>query len=124
MLRVGRPLLRPISCRSTRRPSSFPSLLLQALDLVLIGKYPSRQEHSIRYVWLQFDKNGNTGGCQATYTVISSSDAEPPTCQNVTFPLGTLDVDAAVANGPLSQYGWVDQVIFDVKPEQRRPHSN
>jgi hypothetical protein len=31
-------------------------------------------------------------------------------CNNATVPLGPLDVDATVNNGPLSQYGWVDQV--------------
>lgn len=58
----------------------------------------------------QFDKNGNTGGCQATYTVIPSATIDSTSCTNVTFPTGPLDVEAAVANGPMSQFGWIDQV--------------
>ena len=57
----------------------------------------------------QFDKNGNTGGCQAMYTMIANTTATP-SCNNVTFPLGPLDVDATVSSGPLSQYGWIDEV--------------
>ena len=56
----------------------------------------------------QFDKNGNTGGCQATYTVIANTTGTP-SCGNVTFP-HTLSIDAQVNNGPISQYGWVNQV--------------
>lgn len=59
--------------------------------------------------FVQFDTNGNTGGCQGMYTMIANNTATP-SCNNVTFPLGPLDVDAAVSSGPLSQYGWVDQV--------------
>jgi hypothetical protein len=54
---------------------------------------------------LQFDSYGNTGGCQATYTVIPGTTS----CSNVTFPT-TLDVVGEVENGPISEYGWVDQV--------------
>ena len=56
----------------------------------------------------QFDSMGNTGGCQATYTVIPPLST-PANCSNVTFP-GVLDVEATHDNGPLSQYGWIDQV--------------
>lgn len=58
---------------------------------------------------LQFDKNGNTGGCEAMYTMIANTTATP-SCANATFPLGPLDVDAVVSDGPMSQYGWVNSV--------------
>lgn len=61
----------------------------------------------------QFDRNGVTGGCQAVYTVIPSSNStvnSAPSCQNVSFPAGALDVVGIVDNGPMSQFGWVDQV--------------
>ncbi|KAJ6604254.1 hypothetical protein DFH09DRAFT_1300501 [Mycena vulgaris] len=70
------------------------------------------------YQICMFDKNGNTGGCEAVYTMIANTTATP-SCNNVTFPLGPLDVDAAVNNGPLSQYGWVDQVAPALHP----PHN-
>lgn len=62
---------------------------------------------SIQYQICMFDKFGNTGGCQDTYTVIPSPST--PTCANVTFP-PQLSVTAVVDNGPMSQYGWIDQV--------------
>lgn len=76
-----------------------------------------------QYQICMFDKFGNTGGCQATYTVIPPTST--PTCGNVTFP-PQLGVAAVVDNGPMSQYGWVDQVsarsffinIFLTRPRQ------
>ncbi|KAK0465235.1 uncharacterized protein EV420DRAFT_1513490 [Desarmillaria tabescens] len=62
-----------------------------------------------------FDKNGYTGGCQATYSMIANT-TDTPSCSNVTFPLGPLNIDAEVANGPLSQYGWIDQVAPALHP--------
>ena len=59
------------------------------------------------FCWLQFDSNGNTGGCQATYTMIPPLST--PNCSNVTYPT-PLGVQATVDNGPMSQFGWVDQV--------------
>jgi len=53
-----------------------------------------------------FDSLGNTGGCQAPYTVIPPLST--PNCSNVTFP-PLLDVQATDENGPLSQFGWIDQ---------------
>lgn len=49
-------------------------------------------------------------GCQRVYTMIANTTVETPSCANVTFPLGPLDVDAKVSNGPLSQYGWIPEV--------------
>lgn len=49
---------------------------------------------------------GNTGGCQAVYTVIPPTSN--PTCNNVTYP-ETLSVSATENLGPLSQYGWPEQ---------------
>ncbi|KAJ7785927.1 hypothetical protein B0H16DRAFT_1488517 [Mycena metata] len=88
------------------------------------------------YQICMFDKNGNTGGCQATYTMIANTTSTP-SCNNVTFPLGPLDVDAVVHTGPLSQYGWIDQCtdieitpkngtapyIFTVAPALHPPHN-
>ncbi|KAI0063174.1 hypothetical protein BV25DRAFT_455500 [Artomyces pyxidatus] len=63
-----------------------------------------------QYQVCMFDKNGVTGGCQGIYTVIpSTSSQQPPTCNNVTFPAGAMDVDAYVAGGAFSQYGWIPQ---------------
>lgn len=64
---------------------------------------------SFFFCWPQFDKFGNTGGCQATYTMIPPLSI--PNCSNVTFP-PLLDVQATVDNGPMSQFGWVDQVSY------------
>lgn len=64
---------------------------------------------SILNVELQFDTNGNTGGCQATYTVIPNTTVTTPTCANVTLP-NLLSIDAQVDNGPMSQVGWINQV--------------
>ncbi|KIK71398.1 hypothetical protein GYMLUDRAFT_977208 [Collybiopsis luxurians FD-317 M1] len=63
------------------------------------------------YQICMFDSRGNTGGCQAIYTVIPSTNSSSLSCSNstVTFPLGPLDVDAEVATGALSQYGWPAQ---------------
>jgi len=74
------------------------------------------------YQICMFDSMGSTGGCQATYTVI------PPlalsalaNCSNVTFP-GVLDVEATHDNGPLSQYGWIDQCTdISVLPKNGTP---
>jgi hypothetical protein len=51
-----------------------------------------------------YDSKGQTGGCQASYTVTAASNT--PTCSNVTFP-ASLEVEALSSSGPLSQYGWV-----------------
>ena len=61
----------------------------------------------------QFDALGNTGGCQATYTVILPLST--PNCTNVTYP-PLLGVEATVDNGPMSQFGWVDQVSYQNHP--------
>ncbi|KAF8973517.1 hypothetical protein BDZ97DRAFT_374532 [Flammula alnicola] len=58
------------------------------------------------YQICMFDKFGNTGGCQNTYTVIPASTSS--TCANVTF-YPQLGVTAIVDNGPMSQYGFIDQ---------------
>ncbi|KAJ3718427.1 hypothetical protein C8R42DRAFT_723778 [Lentinula raphanica] len=72
------------------------------------------------YQICMFDSQGNTGGCQAIYTVIANTSNSSLSCSNSTlsFPLGPLDVDAEVTGGPLSQYGWIDQCtdITDLTP--------
>ncbi|KAJ7169510.1 hypothetical protein C8R46DRAFT_1089023 [Mycena filopes] len=72
------------------------------------------------YQICMFDKNGNTGGCQAMYTMIAN--ATTPSCNNVTFPLGPLDVDAVVNAGSLSQYGWIDECTdIQITPKNGTP---
>lgn len=44
------------------------------------------------------------------YTVIQNTTVSTPTCQNVTAPANPLQIVGTVANGPLSQYGFIDQV--------------
>lgn len=71
------------------------------------------------YQICMFDKNGNTGGCQATYSVIPATIT--PTCANVTFP-PLLSVNAQVDNGPMSQYGWIDQCSdISITPKNGTP---
>ncbi|KAG2023138.1 hypothetical protein CC2G_000826 [Coprinopsis cinerea AmutBmut pab1-1] len=60
------------------------------------------------YQICMFDKNGNTGGCQDVYTVTPSLSSQDPTCANVTLP-PQLEVEGIVNNGPISQYGWIEQ---------------
>ncbi|KAK0199696.1 hypothetical protein DFS33DRAFT_1388002 [Desarmillaria ectypa] len=61
------------------------------------------------YQVCMFDKNGYTGGCQGIYTMIANTTVNTPSCSNASFPLGPLEIDAQVQDGPLSQYGWVNQ---------------
>ena len=66
---------------------------------------------TLNYI-LQFDKNGYTGGCQRQYTMIANTTVDDVTCANATFPLGPLEIDAQVENGPLGMYSWVNQVRY------------
>lgn len=64
-----------------------------------------------QYQICMFDRYGNTGGCQAVYTVYPAlnSTEGSPTCGNITAP-PALDVNGTtVATGPLSPYGWIPQ---------------
>ncbi|EKM83616.1 hypothetical protein AGABI1DRAFT_96597 [Agaricus bisporus var. burnettii JB137-S8] len=71
------------------------------------------------YQICMFDKNGHTGGCQDVYTVIPSNGS--PSCANVTFP-SPLDVEATVENGPLSQFGWIEQCTdIALMPQNGKP---
>ena len=61
----------------------------------------------------QYASNGVTGGCQQIYTVYQRPNTtlnDPPTCQNLTYPSGALDVKATGSDGSWSAYGWYDQV--------------
>ncbi|KAF5336834.1 hypothetical protein D9611_003450 [Ephemerocybe angulata] len=60
------------------------------------------------YQICMFDSNGNTGGCQDTYTIIPSSSSTPVNCANATIP-NQLDVEGIVQDGPISRYGWIPQ---------------
>ncbi|KAJ7102317.1 hypothetical protein B0H15DRAFT_768478 [Mycena belliarum] len=89
------------------------------------------------YQICMFDANGASGGCQSMYTMIANATTAAPSCNNVTFPLGPLDVAATVNTGPLSQYGWIDECsdiqvtpkngtppyIFTVAPTLHPPHN-
>jgi len=71
------------------------------------------------YQICMFDGMGNTGGCQATYTV--TPPLSTPNCTNVTFP-PLLDVVGTVDTGPLSQYGWIDQCTdISILPKNGTP---
>ncbi|KAF8656382.1 hypothetical protein AX16_002568 [Volvariella volvacea WC 439] len=73
-----------------------------------------------QYQICMFDSEGRTGGCQASYTVIEP--ASRSSCPNVTFPQGPLDVNAVVRDGPLSQFGWIDQCTdISVTPRNGTP---
>ncbi|KAH6916793.1 hypothetical protein BKA70DRAFT_1250610 [Coprinopsis sp. MPI-PUGE-AT-0042] len=73
------------------------------------------------YQICMFDKNGNTGGCQGTYTMIPSYARETPSCENVTYP-PQLEVEGIVSNGPISMYGWIDQCTdIEVVPKGGTP---
>ncbi|KAJ7823798.1 hypothetical protein B0H14DRAFT_2825736 [Mycena olivaceomarginata] len=74
-----------------------------------------------QYQICMWDKNGLAGGCQAMYTVIQNSTVVNPTCQNVTFP-HPLKVDATVPQGPMSQFGFIDQCTdLFVTPQSGKP---
>jgi len=77
------------------------------------------------YQICMFDSNGVTGGCQDIFTVIpsnSTNSTATPSCANVTFPAGALDVVGVVHDGPMSQYGWVDQCTdLSVTPKNGTP---
>lgn len=71
---------------------------------------------------VQWDSVGNSGGCQAIYTVYQAPNttlADPPICRNLTYPQETqnLGIETASAAGNLSQFGWIDQVgsLFQTK---------
>jgi len=79
------------------------------------------------------DAKGNSGGCQASYTVYpnntfalnpktNSVTVVPPSCANVTYPSGLLDVHAVDINGPLTRNAWADQCTdISVKPLNGTP---
>ena len=63
----------------------------------------------------QVDTFGASGGCQDIYTVIPNSTAtaqNPVTCTNVTVSPLSLVVEATVATGLLTEYGWIPQVCL------------
>ncbi|KAJ7593452.1 hypothetical protein C8J56DRAFT_931120 [Mycena floridula] len=75
-----------------------------------------------QYQICMFDANGVAGGCQAMYTVIPNITDPQPTCQNVTFPTGPLDIQGAVAGGPISQFGFIDQCTdVTITPKSGKP---
>ncbi|KAJ1309610.1 hypothetical protein OPQ81_006382 [Rhizoctonia solani] len=72
-----------------------------------------------QYQICMYDSKGQTGGCQATYTVIPATST--PSCTNMTFPQ-TLEVDAKSSTGSLSQYGWPNQCTdISVTPKSGTP---
>ncbi|KAI0823106.1 hypothetical protein BC628DRAFT_1421222 [Trametes gibbosa] len=69
--------------------------------------------------------NGVTGGCQNIYTVYQRPNTtldNPPTCYNLTYPHAPLGVQASLADGTWSQYGWIDQCTdISLKPTNGTP---
>ncbi|KAH9846637.1 hypothetical protein C2E23DRAFT_898548 [Lenzites betulinus] len=69
--------------------------------------------------------NGVTGGCQNIYTVYQRPNTtldNPPTCFNLTYPHAPLGVQASLADGSWSQYGWIDQCTdISLKPTNGTP---
>lgn len=57
----------------------------------------------------QFDSKGDTGGCQAAYTVIPPRNSSKRCNETFSTPT-TLSVQGTSETGPLTQYGWPDQV--------------
>ncbi|KAK7468625.1 hypothetical protein VKT23_003129 [Stygiomarasmius scandens] len=113
-------------------PSPVAPYLLQIYTSAFVFPFIVDAGSSLNFDWqvpfgpgtlyqiCMFDKNGNTGGCQGMYTVIANSST--PSCNNATFPLGPLDVEAVVHDGPLSQYGWIDQCTdIQVTPKNGTP---
>jgi hypothetical protein len=64
-----------------------------------------------QYQICMFDVNGNSGGCQATYTMITNSSTSSPSCQSsLPAPASkALQVGASTSSGTLSNYGTVNQ---------------
>ncbi len=82
-------------------------------------------QSSIKYVWcvlwrfvksiyltlgFQFDSNGVAGGCQDMYTIIPDSNGTDVCCPNVTSPVLSANATVSEPSGPMSQYGFINQV--------------
>lgn len=85
----------------------FPFIISAGSDVTFDWQVPFGP--GTLYQVCMFDKNGYTGGCQEIYTMIANTSTNTPSCSNASFPLGPLEIDAQVQDGPLSQYGWVNQ---------------
>ncbi|KAI0286740.1 hypothetical protein BGY98DRAFT_1092372 [Russula aff. rugulosa BPL654] len=65
-----------------------------------------------QYQICMVDSRGNAGGCQDIYTVVPNSTftaQNPANCTNVTLPTNSLQVDANVITGALTQFAWIPQ---------------
>ncbi|KAJ3549285.1 hypothetical protein NMY22_g939 [Coprinellus aureogranulatus] len=83
------------------------------------GKFLSSLRTARSLSILQFDSNGNTGGCQDKYTVIPAEGTA--SCANATIP-SQLDVEGIVHNGPISRYGWIEQCTdIEIRPKNGTP---
>ena len=72
---------------------------------------------------MQLDSIGNSGGCKGIYAMIPPpGTTTPPTCPNVTFPAGAMDVVAEEQDGRLSQFGWIRQVPPDSAQRPGKSH--
>jgi len=86
-----------------------------------------------QYQICMVDSVGNSGGCQASYTVYPNNTFTqdpktknvtivPPTCANVTSPFGQINVTGVDVNGPLTRMAWADQCTdISVKPTNGTP---
>ncbi|KAI0697140.1 hypothetical protein BC835DRAFT_785906 [Cytidiella melzeri] len=89
-----------------------PLVLQAGDDSALSFDFPVPFVPGTQYEICMFDINGNTGGCQGIYTVYPQPNiTTAPTCTNLTYPAQNqvLGVNAQVDNGPMSQFGWIDQ---------------
>ncbi|KAI9059687.1 hypothetical protein FKP32DRAFT_1596235 [Trametes sanguinea] len=125
--------------RSATGPNPVAPYFLQIFTSTFIVPFviPAGDETSLSYDWVvpfvpgtQFQmcmvaSNGVTGGCQNIWTVYQRPNTtldNPPTCFNLTYPHAPLGVDASLADGTWSQYGWVDQCSdIQLKPTNGTP---
>ncbi|KAI0662477.1 hypothetical protein C8Q70DRAFT_561422 [Cubamyces menziesii] len=125
--------------RTATGPNPVAPYYLQIYTSTFIVPFiiPAGDDTSLSYDWVvpfvpgtQFQmcmvaSNGVTGGCQNIFTVYQRPNTtldDPPTCFNLTYPHAPLGVDASLADGTWSQYGWVDQCSdISLKPVNGTP---
>jgi len=86
-----------------------------------------------QYQICMVDSKGNSGGCQASYTVYPNNTfvqdpktknitVTPPSCANVTYPTGQINATGVDVNGPLTRMAWADQCTdISIKPLNGTP---
>jgi len=86
-----------------------------------------------QYQICMVDSKGNSGGCQASYTVYPNNTfvqdpktgnvtIVPPSCANVTSSSGQINATGVDINGPLTRMAWADQCTdISIKPLNGTP---